>query len=441
MNAKSSNLPDLPDGNYPNIFITANRESRELRGLVQPDAPAPDPVILFHPEFNAKLPSQLNPETLNLLEFILGKLEAEIGNLNAPLRAVAERITNEVERICQNSDRIQNSGEVIPWKQALARHRIEKCLTYYRLGSHKGRVELHSTLSAMVYRHVSLLKDQLGFHGRLNLIDDFLQIYYIEVLKAFRRENQLLEDFTPRFRLELAEFMAFAEHYARRRIHLPGYGNQQLIILRAQSFARKQPSESVVDIELAMESARGDEEEGYGRSFVLKQLREQMVADMGEPTDSVLRGLVLNQLLDYLHDQGQQECVDYLVLKLQDMSVAEIDAILNLTPRQRDYLQQRFKYHVEKFSCSHGWKLVHQWLGADLEDNLGLSSQRWQFFISSLSVDQRQLLELKRGQMGDRAIAKVMNCTLKQIQSRWYKVLELAWQVRNQAQNRSPIEK
>ena len=77
--------------------------------------------------------------------------------------------------------------------------------------------------------------------------------------------------------------------------------------------------------------------------------------------------------MQYLKAQNQTDCIDYLVLKLQDCSAAEIDEILGLSARERDYLQQRFKYHIEKFSQQHEWELVHQWLGANLESRLGMT--------------------------------------------------------------------
>ncbi len=430
------------DSGVPNQVDTPNSvmstDQRAADSQSSPLSNSQDLTInqLFDSSSEPGIDQESVADSFDLTGFIQQELQAEMNTTGKRLEGVAARIAKEVDRICRNSDRIQTSGEVETWQQTLARHRLQKCLTYHRLGSRRGRVELHSNLSAMVYRHVAPTRSQLGFQGRYNLLEDFLQTFYIEVLKAFRRENELPEDYTPRTQLELAEYMAFTEHYARRRINLPGYGNQQLIVLRAQAFARRQPAEAVVDIELAMESARGEEEESYGRSSALKQLREQMVADVHDPTDSVLRDRVLNELIQYLEEQGQSECIDYLVLKLQDLSVPEIDSILNLTPRQRDYLQQRFKYHVEKFSRSHNWQLVHQWLGADLDENLGLSSQRWQVFMTRLSPEQQQLLQLKRSRMEDRAIAKTLKCTPKQVQSRWYKVLELAWQTRNQGQDR-----
>jgi hypothetical protein len=376
-----------------------------------------------------------------LAQFLQTEFRAELPATTASVDVVARRLAAEVERICAKSDRIQTSGQVQSWQITLARHRLQKCLNYFQLGSRRGRVELHSNLSAMVYRHVASGRSQLGFQARYNLIEDFLQSFYIEVMKAFRRENELAEDYTPKTRLELAEYMAFTEHYAKRRITLPGRRSQQLIVLRAQGFARRQPQETAIDIEQAMESAKTEEADIQNRSPLAQEVRAQMVTDAIDPAESVLRDRVINELIQYLESQGQSDCVDYLTLKLQDLSVPEIDDILGLTTRQRDYLQQRFKYHVEKFARSHRWQLVHQWLGADVDQNLGMPQQQWETFLNQLTPDQRHLLHLKGvqknggaiAQRTDEEIAKALNCTPKQVQKRWVKLLDLAWQFRNKS--------
>jgi hypothetical protein len=397
--------------------------------------------------FKHHLESQSYLDLSTLTQLLLQELSAEIKSSGPRVQAIAERIAIEVERVCQKSDRIQSSGQVQTWQLTLARHRLQKCLSYYQLGSKRGRVELHSHLSAMVYRHIAPSRSHLGFGGRYSLIEDFLQGFYIEALKLFRREAQLPADYTPQTRLELAEYMSFTEHYAKRRIALSGKRSQQLIVLRAQGFAKRQPPETSLDIEAAVEAGKGEDAEAQNRSAIVQQVRELMVADATDPAESVLRDRVIQELTQYLETQGQADCADYLALKLQDLSVSEIDHILGLSPRQRDYLQQRFKYHVEKFARSHRWQLVHQWLGADLDQNLGLPQQQWETFLAQLSPEQRQLLELKgvlvsengsgdrpkSASLSDEAIAKALQCTPKQAHRRWVKLLELAWQVRNQA--------
>lgn len=156
-----------------------------------------------------------------------------------------------------------------------------------------------------------------------------------------------------------------------------------------------------------------------------------MVSEAIDPAEGVLRERLVSELIQYLESQGQADCVDYLILKLQDLSVPEIDELLGLSPRQRDYLQQRFKYHVERFARVHQWQLVHQWLGADLDQKLGMNTQQWEEFWQKLTPQQQQLLQLKREGVEERAIANALKWTPKQVQKRWSQLLELAWQTRN----------
>lgn len=343
---------------------------------------------------------------------------------------VADRLLKEVTRICIESKRIQASGDPESWALTLAKHRLQQCLHYSKLGSRRGRVELHSTLSAVVYRYITPPQTQASYQARLPLIEDFLQSFYIEALNAFRREAQLLPSYTPNAPLQLAEYMAFTERYAKRRIPLPGNRSQQLIILRAQTFSQQQPAETPVDIDQAAEGMSG-EADGAWNAASMQQVREQMVAQEPEPVEDALRHTVIAELISYLDERKQNDCADYFVLRLQDLPTSEIESILRLTPRQRDYLQQRFKYHLVRFALSHRWELVHQWLEADLDRNLGLAPQQWQDFQTRLDESQKALLTLKQQKLTDAAIAQALGFTTTQIQKQWFKLLEQAWEIRN----------
>jgi hypothetical protein len=372
------------------------------------------------------------PTSDTLVQLLSHEMQSQVKAATSGVQDVVGRIAKEVERICDKSSRIQNSGQIQSWQITLGRHRLQKCLRYYQLGSKQGRVELHSSLGAIVYRHVTVAGSDLGFEARYNLIEDFLQAFYIEAIKAFRRETELPENYTPRTQLQVAEYMAFTEQYAKRRINLPGGANQQLIVLRAQGFARRQPQETTVDIEMAVDSAKTEEAESYQRNVAVQQIRSQMIAKPGfDPSEESERNRVITELMKYMESQGQSDCMNYLTLKLQDLSAPEIDQILGLTSRQRDYLQQRFKYHVEKFAKQHQWQLVHQWLGAGLEHKLGLSSQQWDIFWHQLTPQQQQIFELKTACQSDLLISKAVQCTPKQLQKRWTQMLELAWSIRN----------
>ena len=360
-------------------------------------------------------------------------VEALQTQVNAPverLRDVAARIAVEVDRICAKSERIQNSGIGESWRVGLARHRVSKCLYYYQLGSRQGRIELHSHLSSIVYRYITIPQSQLGFQARYSLIEDFLQEFYTESLKAFRRENELGSTYTPKSLIQLAEYMVFSECYAKRRIHLRFGSSQQLIVLRAQTFAKRQPNETSVDIEQAFETAR--EEDGDAGSKMMQQIRAKMVSDNVDPTDGVLRDRVIQELIAYLEAQNQSACVDYLLLKMDDLSAPEIEKTLGLTTRERDYLQQKFKYHLEKFAHVANWELVHQWLGAEIDRKLGLTDQQWQVFAAQLSIEQQTFMQLKQSNHSNESIMKSLRLTEKKFQLRWSELLQLAAQIRNQ---------
>ncbi|NER80381.1 MAG: heterocyst differentiation protein HetZ [Leptolyngbya sp. SIO1D8] len=338
-------------------------------------------------------------------------------------RETAGRLSAEVQRICAQSQRIQETGDVESWANTLANHRLGQCAKYYRLGSRQGRVELHSTLSAIVYRYIAPPQAQASYQARLNLIEDFLQSFYLESLNAFRRENETATNFQPHTLLELAEYMAFTERYGKRRIPLPGRRSQQLIILRAQTFAKQQPPEATMDIEQATEGAGADSDEARDL-LPYQRLREELVAQQEELPEEVLRNRVVESLLSYLKERNQEDCADYFTLRLLDLPTVEIESILNLTPRQRDYLQQRFKYHLVRFALSHHWELVHEWLEADLDRNLGLTSQQWETLHQSISQRQAKLLHLKQQGAADTEISKTLGLTPTQLQKQWSKLLE-----------------
>jgi hypothetical protein len=343
---------------------------------------------------------------------------------------VSGRIAAEVMRICHESKRIQSTGTVESSAIALSKHRLQQCLRYYQLGSNRGRVELHSTLSAIIYRYINPPHKQLSYQGRMTIIEDFLQSFYLEALNAFRRENQIGSIYTPRTLLELAEYMGFTERYGKRRIPLPGR-QQQLIILRAKTFSQQQPLETSVDIEQAAGSSSSESEHTWEEPLVQKLRSAMAMQPEIEPEEETLRSVVIAELMDYLTEKQQTDCADYFSLRLQDLSAQEIESILGLTPRQRDYLQQRFKYHLIRFALLHRWELVHEWLEVSLPNNLGLTPHQWELYLGQLDEKQLSLLKLKQEGESDPAIIKALGLSASQLQKRWFKILSQAWEIRN----------
>lgn len=343
-------------------------------------------------------------------------------------REVADRIASEVQRICTESQRIQNSGDVAGWANDLANHRLKQCLRYASFGSAKGRLELHSSLSAIIYRYMTPPQVRSSYQARVSLIEDFLQNFYGESINAFRRENNVAPDYRPRSLLELAEYMAFTERYAKRRISFSRGRSQQLIILRTQTFSKQQPPEIAIDIQQAIEGSSDSEQ---ARTTPLHRLREELTLSEEALGRDTVHERVIEQLMDYLVEKGQKDCADYFSLRLIDLPAPEIEAILGITSRERDYLQQRFKYHLLKFSFAHNWELVHEWLGAELGQNLGLTLQQWEHFQAEISPTQAKLLRLKQESLSDQEISKALDLTATQMRKQWSKLLEQAWDIRN----------
>ncbi|MBS9772663.1 MAG: heterocyst differentiation protein HetZ [Trichodesmium sp. ALOHA_ZT_67] len=367
-----------------------------------------------------------------ILKLLLDEFQQSTRGSRQNCREVAERITHEVDRICTESKRIQASGEVGKWAKNLALHRLKRCIHYYQLRSQEGRIELHSTFSAIIYRYITPAQIQSSYQAKLNLIEDFLQQFYLETLNAFRRESELPATYRPRTLLELAEYMAFTERYGKRRIPLSGGRSQQLIILRAQTFSQQQPKETFVDIDQAAEGTTTDSDKTWNDRSI-QEVREAMVAQDPGNNIASLRQVVIEELMAYLEEREQKDCADYFALRLQDLSTGEIESILGLTPRERDYLQQRFKYHLLKFAMGHRWELVHQWLEADLEQNLGLTPTEWEALHHKIDSEQKNLLKLKQQGISDDVIAKTLGRKINQVKKKWYKLLELAWELRNRS--------
>ncbi|MGB3296897.1 MAG: heterocyst differentiation protein HetZ [Phormidesmis sp.] len=343
-------------------------------------------------------------------------------------REVANRIVEEVQRICTESQRIQDSGDVEGWASDLANHRLKQIRRYVDFGSSKGRLELHSSLSAIVYRYMTPPQVQSSYQARVSLIEDFLQNFYVESINAFRRETPVAPDYRPRSSLELAEYMAFTERYAKRRIPLSRGRSQQLIILRTQTFSKQQPPETAIDIQQTIEGGDADQP----RTAPFQRLREELTVgeDLSE-SESTVRERVVEQLMDYLVEKGHQDCADYFSLRLIDLPTHEIEEILGVDARERDYLQQRFKYHLLKFSFAHNWELVHEWLGAELGKNLGLTPQQWEHFQGKITQTQAKILSLKQQSLSDLEISKNLDVTPTQLRKQWSKLLEQAWDIRN----------
>ena len=167
------------------------------------------------------------------------------------------------------------------------------------------------------------------------------------------------------------------------------------------------------------------------KSSPLQRLREEISAKTLTESGSSVPERVVEQLMNYLVENGQQDCADYFRLRLMDLPTTEIEEILGITPRERDYLQQRFKYHLLKFSFAHHWELVHEWLGEELGKNLGLTPQQLEYLQDKITPTQAKLLTMKQRGMSNTETSNALNLTEVQLRKQWSLLLEAARDIRN----------
>jgi hypothetical protein len=96
---------------------------------------------------------------------------------------------------------------------------------------------------------------------------------------------------------------------------MTGYGAMQLLVLRAKSFAKRQPTDTVMDIEQVTEFAKGEEAQMQSRSPMMQQVRERLVAETKDPHDAVLRDRVVGELVSIPGGSGSQRLCRLLNLK------------------------------------------------------------------------------------------------------------------------------
>ena len=76
-------------------------------------------------------------------------------------------------------------------------------------------------------------------------------------------------------------------------------------------------------------------------------------------------------------------------------------------------------------------ELRHQLLEVDLDKNLGLTAHKWQIFQEQLDPKQRNILNYKQQRRVDTEISEILGISLKELQNSWFKVLDIAWEIRN----------
>lgn len=251
--------------------------------------------------------------------------------MSPPDSLIFNRCIQEAQRICSFSPRIQKSGDIPYWENSLTQIRWNQIQNLNRFPPSQQLKLLNSRL-----------KDKIpSYQFSPEILADFFQSFYLECLRAFRREFGL-EGYSPKSRLETAEFFAYCDRYSQRKI----LGGIALVRRRAIDFLQSRPPEIPCEIEAAAEyseEARAWGEEIYKAYLRAAQEKEREKFAAGE------REKRIAALFQFLEAKGRYDCIRYLSLVLEDWHPAAIEAELGTTRRERDYLQQRSRYWILKF--------------------------------------------------------------------------------------------
>ena len=100
-----------------------------------------------------------------------------------------------------------------------------------------------------------------------------------------------------------------------------------------------------------------------------------------------------------------------------------IAVALNLPIKQVYRLREKISYHATRvFAVKSQPDLVSSWLGASIEQNLGLAPQEWQLFWDGLTINQKQLVEDMKSKKTPEAIATERNLKVSQVVGEWTKL-------------------
>lgn len=165
-------------------------------------------------------------------------------------------------------------------------------------------------------------------------LDDFIQVFMLEVVRKFRVPEN-----------ENKDFIDFAWKYARWLVTLPSKRVYSLIVLRGIEYSKKSLNKS--------------------NRFITKEYTELVnfidYHDLSNvtcnPYLSIDTRLELTNLRGYLVDNSREAVVEYFDLLVRHLEKDEISSILKLSSRETGRLQESFRYYVNRYQGITGYKL------------------------------------------------------------------------------------
>jgi len=271
---------------------------------------------------------------------------------------------------------------------------------------------------------------------RQRAVVDVLQEIIQELLHSDRYiQKQILwiAQCTNDAKLRDALLLTTVEEYCLRPIR-----NQPLIVYRFVNFLRRSQRGGMTHIpEGEIIKLISEEVIGEDADNPMHLWDEQAIASYQEEQSweqqQVLRMTVQQEFEHYLQEELGEIAVDWLRLYLQGKTQDAIAQTLNLPIKQIYRLREKISYHaVRVFAIKSKPELVTNWLEISLkENNLGLNTQQWQEFTTSLTPEQQEILEKLQAGFDLAAIAQERNLKLHQVVTEWSRIYLVAQEIRS----------
>ena len=261
---------------------------------------------------------------------------------------------------------------------------------------------------------------------RHRTVMDVLQEVIQELIQSdsyIRQQMRWIAECTANPRLRNALMLASVEEYCLRPIR-----NQPLLVYRFVNYLRRSQRGGMTQvptgdlIRLVSDEIAPDDSDNP-MSLLDNQAVMQYQHQQAWEEQQALRDDVKQKFLSYLKEDVEPLAAEWLELHLQGKSQEAIAATLNLPIKQVYRLREKISYHALRvFAVKSQPDLVSGWLGASLEQNLGLAPQDWQTFLAGLTLEQKKLIEDIKAQKTPEAIARERNLKVSQVTGEWTKL-------------------
>lgn len=238
-----------------------------------------------------------------------------------------------------------------------------------------------------------------------------------------RQQMRWIAECTANPRLRNALTLATVEEYCLRPIR-----NQPLLVYRFVNYLRRSQRGGMTQvptgdlIRLVSDEIAPDDSDSP-MSLLDNQAVMQYQHQQAWEEQQALREDVKQKFLSYLKDGIEPVAAQWLELHLQGKSQEAIAVALDLPIKQVYRLREKISYHATRvFAVKSQPDLVSTWLGASIEQNLGLAPQEWQLFWNELTLDQKQLIEDMKSKKTPEAIADERNLKVSQVLGEWTKL-------------------